>query len=77
MYEKEQAAKGKRVKVLQSPVTEKVYAQWLNVNLISGQAPDICLMGMSAMVNNEQYLARYFVPLTQIISSAQPLQQRH
>ena len=72
MYEKLQAAKGNKVRVLQMPVGERVYAQWLNTSLISQQAPDICLMGMSAMVNNEQYLARYFVPLTGIISQPNP-----
>lgn len=72
LYEKQQLAKGKRVKVMQMAVTEKLYSQWLNTNLISGQAPDICLMGMSAMVNNEQYMARYFVPMTQIISKPNP-----
>lgn len=71
-YEELQASKGKKVRVLQMPVTERVYAQWLNTNLISHQAPDICLMGMSAMVNNEQYMARYFVPLTGIISQPNP-----
>jgi len=71
-YEDVQLAKGKRVRVLQIPVTEKLYSQWLNTNLISGQAPDIASMGMSEMIANEQYLARYFVPLTQIVNQPNP-----
>lgn len=72
LYEKEQAAKGKKVKVLQMPVTEKVYGPWLNTNLISGQAPDLVLMGMSGLTSNEQYLARYFVSLTSEINKPNP-----
>ena len=72
IYEQEQAAKGKKVKVLQMPVTEKVYGPWLNTNLISGQAPDIVLVGMSGLVSNEQYLARYFVPLTHDVNLPNP-----
>jgi ABC-type glycerol-3-phosphate transport system substrate-binding protein len=56
-YEKLQAAKGNRVKVLQMPVTEKVYGQVLNTSLISGDAPDICLLGMSTMTDNDQYVS--------------------
>ena len=74
-YEKLQAAKGHKVKVVQMPVTERVYGQWLNTCLISGQAPDICLLGMSNLVDNEQYVSRYFVPLTQIISKPNPYNQ--
>ncbi len=72
IYEQEQAAKGSKVRVLQMPVTEKVYAPWLNTSLISGQAPDLVLMGMSGLTNNEQYLARYFVPLTQEVNKPNP-----
>lgn len=72
IYEQEQAAKGNKVRVLQMPVTERVYAPWLNTSLISGQAPDLMLMGMAGLTNNEQYLARYFVPLTQEINKPNP-----
>ena len=72
IYEKEQAALGKKVRVLQMPVTEKFYAPWLNTSLISGQAPDIISVGMSKLVYNEQYLARYFIPLTQEINKPNP-----
>lgn len=62
MYQEEQAKLGRKVRVLQMPVTERVYGPWLNTNLISQQAPDIVLMGMSGMLSSEQYLARYFRP---------------
>lgn len=72
MYEQEQAAKGKKVRILQMAVTEKVYPQWLNTSLISGEGPDLALTDQSTMVNNEQYLVRYFVPLSQILSKPNP-----
>lgn len=72
IYEQEQAARGSKVRVLQMPVTETVYGPWLNTSLISGQAPDIVLMGMSDLTSNEQYLARYFVSLTHDISEPNP-----
>ena len=68
-YEKMWLAKGKKVRVLQQPVTEKVYAQWLNTHLIAGDAPDISEQGMSSMLNNNPtYTARYYLPLTNIVN---------
>jgi len=72
LYQQEQAKKGKKVRILQMPVTERVYGPWLNTNLISGEAPDVVLMGMSSMINSEQYLARYFRPLTELIDQPNP-----
>lgn len=71
-YEKLQAARGKRVRVMQMAVTERVYGPWLNTNLISGQAPDLCLVGMSNMLDNDAYLSRYFVPMSQLVSQPNP-----
>jgi raffinose/stachyose/melibiose transport system substrate-binding protein len=72
MYQEEQAKLGRKVRVLQMPVTERVYGPWLNTNLISQQAPDIVLMGMSGMLSSEQYLARYFRPLTDLVDQPNP-----
>jgi ABC-type glycerol-3-phosphate transport system substrate-binding protein len=72
-YEKMWAAKGKKVRVLQQPVTEKVYAQWLNTHLIAGDAPDLSEQGMSSMLNsNPTYTARYYLPLTNIVNKPNP-----
>ncbi len=71
-YEALWAAKGKKVRILQMPVTETVYGQWLNTHLISGDAPDLAGMGMTNIVNNDQYVVRYFVPLTSLINQPNP-----
>lgn len=59
------------VKVVQMPVTEKVYQQWLNVHLISGTAPDLIEKGMAKMAQGE-YTARFFVPLGEYIVEPNP-----
>lgn len=59
------------VKVIQMPVTEKVYKQWLNVHLISGTAPDIIEKGLAKMTGGE-YTARFFVPLGEFVEDPNP-----
>lgn len=54
--------KAAKVRVIQMPVTEKVYGQWLNVHLMSGTAPDISEKGMAKLTGGS-YVARYFEPL--------------
>jgi len=56
--------KENRVEVRQMAVTERVYAQFLNVHLISGTAPDICEKGMSSILGNGAQLARFFEPIS-------------
>lgn len=53
-----------RVEVRQMAVTERVYAQFLNVHLISGTAPDICEKGMSSILGSGAQLARFFEPIS-------------
>lgn len=60
------------VRVIMMPVTEKVYAQWLNVHLIAGDAPDLCEMGMATLTNNDQYKVRYFTPLGEYVDEPNP-----
>ena len=60
------------VNVIQMPVTEKVYGQWLNVHLISGTAPDMAEIGFAKMATDQQYLARFFMPLTELIDKPNP-----
>ena len=60
-----------RIRVIQVPVTEKVYAQWLNVNLIADNAPDIAEMGKARLVEGEN-AAKYFLPLGREILAPNP-----
>ena len=60
------------VEVVQMPVTEKIYGQWLNTHLISGTAPDIAELGFAKLASDTQYLARFFLPLTELIDEPNP-----
>jgi raffinose/stachyose/melibiose transport system substrate-binding protein len=62
---------GERIRVLQVPVTEKVYAQWLNVNLIADNAPDIAEMGKARLAQGEN-VAKYFLPLGREVLAPNP-----
>ncbi len=50
------------VRVRQLAVTERVYAQILNVHVLSGTAPDLCAKGMSQMDRGAE-MAQYFEAL--------------
>jgi raffinose/stachyose/melibiose transport system substrate-binding protein len=63
--------KAANVMVIQVPVTEKVYGQWLNVHLMSGTAPDICEKGIAKMASGD-YIARYFEPLGDYVAQPNP-----
>jgi len=60
------------VVIKQMPVTEKIYGQWLNTHLISGTAPDIAEIGFAKLASDTQYLARFFLPLTELIDAPNP-----
>ncbi len=64
--------KAAQVEVRQVPVTEKAYAQWLNVQLMSGTAPDICERGMARMASGSDYTARFFEPLGELVAQPNP-----
>ena len=59
------------VVVEQLGVTERVYAQVLNVHLISGTAPDLCQLGMARMTQGTG-VASFFVPLGAVASLPNP-----
>jgi len=63
--------KAQNIRVEQSPVTEKFYAQWLNTHLVAGTAPDINERGMSKMVRGT-FLAKYFEPLGNVVTEPNP-----
>lgn len=58
--------------VVQMPVTEALYKQWINTQLISGTAPDICEMGQSDLLSKDEGTVRYFMPLSGEISKVNP-----
>jgi len=60
------------IDVVQMPVTEILYKQWINTQLISGTAPDICEMGQSDLLSKDQGTVRYFLPLSGEISKPNP-----
>jgi ABC-type glycerol-3-phosphate transport system substrate-binding protein len=59
------------VEVRQLDVTERVYAQVLNVHMISGTAPDICERGKSAEVQGAG-IALYFESLGEAVQVPNP-----
>ena len=50
------------VEILQQPMTEKVYSQWLNTHLIGGTAPDLAELGLAKMSIDVRYILRFFLP---------------
>lgn len=60
------------VRVVQVPVTEKIYPQWLNVNLIADNAPDLAELGQAKLASAGESLAKYFLPLGREIAQPNP-----
>jgi len=58
------------VHIEQVGITEKIYGQWLNCQLISNEAPDLAEMGMTNRAQDDSYTLRYFQPLSEVV--AQP-----
>lgn len=57
------------VKVIQLPISEKTYGQWVTTQLIGRTAPDMIEMGM---FNVKEALPRYFIPLTDVLRKPNP-----
>lgn len=60
-----------RVEVVQMGVTEKVYNQFINTNLIAGTAPDLIEMGMSRS-SRGAYKAQYFMQFGDVVDKPNP-----
>lgn len=58
------------IEVVQMGVTEKVYAQFVNTNLIAGTAPDLIQMGRGR--SSGQYKAQYFLQYGDVIEKPNP-----
>ncbi|WPJ96465.1 extracellular solute-binding protein [Coraliomargarita algicola] len=59
------------VTVMQSPIAEKVYNQFMNVHLISGTAPDIAVKRESELVKGNA-LAKFYTPLGSHVETPNP-----
>lgn len=59
------------VEVRQLDVTERVYAQVLNVHMVSGTAPDLCEQGMTAAVQGAG-VAQFFDSLGEAVAQPNP-----
>lgn len=61
----------KPVEVVQVPVTEKVYGQLINTNLLARSAPDIISMGFANKINGAQK-AQFFLALDEPVREPNP-----
>ena|GEM_PF-1006388 len=57
--------------VRQMGVTERVYAQFLNIHLLSGTAPDLSEKGMASMTGGD-YTGRFYEPLSNYATAPNP-----
>ncbi len=57
------------VRITQIPIPERIYRNWLITQLVGGTAPDIIQVGMGI---TDERLARFFVPLTDIVQNPNP-----
>lgn len=58
---------GREVKVIQTAVPSQIYASWSRTQLIGGTAPEIMMLP-----SNDELLARYFKPLTEVVDAPNP-----
>ncbi len=60
------------VRVHQMAISERVYGQVINTNLVGGTAPDILEMGFTKMASQDQYVARFYEPMGSYIAKPNP-----
>ncbi len=63
------------VEVRQSAVPMLAYAQYLNVHIVSGTAPDLCEKPQALRIFGEEFIARYFEPLGEWVIQPNPYNQ--
>ncbi len=63
---------GKKIRVMQLPVSERGYSQFVNTGLIGGTAPDIIEKGFAKGATDPAYTARFFSPLGQYLDEPNP-----
>ncbi len=67
-FEEYQAAKGRKVRVVQIPMPEQSYVQYVTTQLIGGTAPDMIQLGKFP----DEYLGRYFLPVSEAVQNLNP-----
>ncbi|WFB35581.1 extracellular solute-binding protein [Kiritimatiellota bacterium B12222] len=67
-FEIYKAEQGQAVEVVQIPIPERAYNQYVTTQLIGGTAPDMIQIGFFPM----EYLGRYFYPLSNEIQKPNP-----
>ncbi len=59
------------LRVMQAPIPQRVYNQFMNVHLISGTAPDIAVKGGTELIKGSA-LAKFYAPLGSYIEAPNP-----
>lgn len=60
------------VRVEQLAIPERVYTQWLQTQLIGGNATELVQLGKMPPNAEDEMLARFFVPLTELVERPNP-----
>ncbi len=63
---------GEKIRVLQVPISERAYQQYINTGLIGNMAPDIIEKGMAKTARDPAYVARFFQPLSEVVAKPNP-----
>src|SRR5690606_10709047 len=70
-YNKLPHVKAAKVEVVQAPIPQRIYNQFMNVHLISGTAPDISAKGFTRLIQGNA-LARFYAPLGDYVEEPNP-----
>lgn len=60
---------GKRIRIIQNPITERAYRQYVTTQCIGGTAPDLIQYGSKL---DMRFMSRYFIPLSEIVRKPNP-----
>jgi len=66
------ARTGKRIKIIQVPISERGYRQFVNTGMIGGTAPDILEQRTARTTKEDGYIVRFYLPLGQYINEPNP-----
>ncbi|WP_309386287.1 ABC transporter substrate-binding protein [Cerasicoccus frondis] len=70
-YEALPHVKEQNIKILQAPIPQRMFNQFMNVHLISGTAPDIAIKGGSELVKGNA-LAKFYTPIGSYVNEPNP-----
>ncbi len=70
-YEQLPHVKAANVKIIQVPISERFFNQFMNVHLISGTAPDIAIKGQTELIKGNA-LAKFYTPISSYIGDPNP-----